>query len=76
KGVASEAEVYAIGPTAFAARLRIGDPARPDFTATRAEVRYRLRGLTFEVVSITLREPLLRASLRGGRFSVGALDPL
>lgn len=76
KGVASEAEVYAIGPTAFAARLRIGDPARPDFTATRAEVRYRLRGLTFEVVSITLREPLLRASLRGGRFSVGALGPL
>jgi len=76
KGIASEAEVYAIGPSAFTARLRIGDPTRPDFTVSRAEVRYRLKGLGFEVVSVTLREPLLRASLRGGRFSVGSLDPL
>lgn len=76
KGVASEAEVYAFGPSTFTARLRIGDRGRPDFTAARAEVRYRVRGFGFEVVSVTLREPVLRASLRGGRLSVGSLDPI
>ncbi len=76
KGVASEAEVYGIGPTSFSARLSIGDPARPDFSAARADVRYRLKGLGVEVLSVTLREPVLRASFRDGRFSVGSLDPL
>ncbi len=76
KGVASEAEVYAIGPSSFSARLRIGDPARPDFQAARADVRYRFRGASVEVLSVTLRQPVLRASLRNGRFSVGSLDPL
>lgn len=76
KGVASEAEVYAIGPSSFAARLRIGDPARPDFQTARADVRYRFKGLGVEVLSVTLREPVLRAAVRGGKLSVGSLDPL
>ncbi|MCR5874251.1 YdbH domain-containing protein [Phenylobacterium sp. J426] len=76
KGIASEAEVYAIGPSSFSARLRVGDPARPDFQAARADVRYRFKGVAVEVLSVTLRRPVLRASLRNGRFSVGALDPL
>lgn len=76
KGIASEAEVYGIGPTSFSARLRVGDPARPDFSAARADVRYRLKGLGVEVLSVTLREPVLRASFQGGRFSIGSLDPL
>ncbi len=76
KGIASEAEVYAIGPASFSARLRIGDPARPDFEADRADVRYRFNGLGVEVLSVSLRRPVLRASLQGGRLSVGELDPL
>jgi len=76
KGVAAEAEVYAIGPSSFSARLRIGDPARPDFQAERVEARYRFTGLGVELQSVTLRRPVLRASLRGGRFSLGELDPL
>ncbi len=76
RGIASEAEVYAVGPTTFAARLRIGDPGAPDFNAERVEVRYRARLSGLEIISVTLTKPVLRASLKGGRFSVGALDPI
>lgn len=76
KGVASEAEVYAIGPTTFTARMRVGDPRHPDFAAERVEVRYRPRLTGIEIVSVTLRKPLLRASYRGGKLGVGALDPI
>lgn len=76
RGVPAEAEVEAFGPGVFRARLRIGDPKRPDFTANRADVRYRFKGLGVEVTSVTLREPVLRASVRGGRLSLGSLDPI
>ena len=76
RGVASEAQVEAIGPTSFVARLRIGDPARPDFTAERMDVRYRPRLFGIEVISVTLRKPVLRANLHAGRLTLGALDPL
>lgn len=76
KGVASDAQVEAIGPSAFTARLRIGDPRNPDFVAERVEVRYRVRITGLEVISVTLRKPVLRAQLRQGQLKVGALDPL
>lgn len=76
RGVAAEAEVEAFGPSVFTARLRIGDPNNPDFAAERAEVRYRARLTGLEVVSLTLKKPVLRAAVRKGRLSVGALDPL
>ena len=76
QGVAARAEVEAFGLTTFTARLSIGDPKAPDFAAERVEVRYHLTpgGLTVETVR--LKRPVLRATLRGGRFSVGSLDPL
>ena len=76
KGVASDAQVEAIGPTTFTARLRIGDPRTPDFLAERVEVRYRPRLRGIEITSVTLKKPVLRASLRGGKLGVGVLDPL
>ena len=76
KGVASDATVEAIGPTVFTARLRIGDPQRPDFLAERVEVRYRPRLSGIEILSVTMRKPVLRASYRGGKLAMGALDPL
>lgn len=76
KGVAAEAQVEAFGPSTFIARLRVGDPANPDFTAERVEVRYRLRLTRLDVVSVTLRRPVLRAQLRRDGLHVGALDPL
>jgi len=76
KGIASDAEVEAIGPTTFTARLRIGDPRNPDFAAERAEVRYRVKLSGLEVISVKLRKPVLRAAVRRGQLSVGSLDPL
>jgi len=76
KGVAADAQVEAIGPTAFTARLRIGDPRNPDFAAERVDVRYRARITGLEVLSVTLRKPVLRAQLRQGQLKMGDLDPL
>jgi hypothetical protein len=76
QGVAAQAQVEAFGPDTFTARLTLGDPRNPDFFAERAEVRYRARLSGVEVVSVTLRKPVLRARLVGGRLSVGSLDPL
>lgn len=76
KGVTADAQVEAIGPNVFIARLRIGDPNSPDFAAERVEVRYKARITGLEVVSVTLRKPVLRAQLRQGQVKVGALDPL
>lgn len=76
KGVAAEAQVESFGPGVFTARLRIGDPNRPDFTAERAEVRFRARITGLEVISVVLRKPVLRAQLRRDGLHAGALDPL
>ncbi|HEY0649660.1 intermembrane phospholipid transport protein YdbH family protein [Phenylobacterium sp.] len=76
KGIPARAEVEAFGPSTFTAKLSIGDPSNPDFTAERAEVRYRTRLTGLEVVSVTLRKPVLRAQLRADGLHVGALDPL
>lgn len=76
KGIPARAKVEAFGPSTFTAKLSIGDPANPDFTAERAEVRYRTRLSGLEVVSVTLKKPVLRAQLRKDGLHVGALDPL
>ncbi|MBU1514099.1 MAG: YdbH domain-containing protein [Alphaproteobacteria bacterium] len=76
KGIPADAQVEAFGPSVFTARLRIGDPKNPDFVAERAEVRYRARITGLDVVSVTLRKPVLRAQLRQDGLHVGALDPL
>lgn len=76
KGIAADAQVEAFGPSVFTARLRIGDPSNPDFVTERAEVRYRARISGLEVVSVTLRKPVLRAQVRQGQLKMGSLDPL
>ena len=76
QGVAARAEVDALGLTTFTARLSIGDPKAPDFAAERVEVRYHLTPAGLTVETVRLKRPVLRATLRGGRFSVGSLDPL
>ncbi|MFC4295658.1 YdbH domain-containing protein [Novosphingobium tardum] len=54
----------------------VGDPARPDLTAERAQVEilYRL-GLP-RIGRITLTKPRLFGTLKGGKLSFGTLDPL
>lgn len=76
RGAPAEAQVEAFGPTTFRARLRIGAPGNPDFAADGVEVRYRLGVGGLQVQSVLLRRPVLRANLREGKLSLGALDPL
>lgn len=54
----------------------VGDPSRPDLTVKRAEVELVYR-LGFPGIGrITLVEPRLFGSYRGGKLSFGSLDPL
>lgn len=76
RGIASETEVQAFGLSGFTGRLRIGDPAHPDFTAEQAEVAYGFRGFGLEVRSVKLTRPVLRGRLHDGKLSMGSLDPL
>ena len=58
------------------AEIVVGDPKRPDLTVKRAEVELVYR-LGFPGIGrITLVEPRLYGSYRGGRLSFGSLDPL
>ena len=75
-GVAATAEVGDIGLGRFKGRVIVGDPKAPDFVAGDADVTYGLRGLGFEVRSVTLHQPIVRARWHAGQLSFGALDPL
>jgi hypothetical protein len=74
KGVPATAQIQAVGPTGVTGSIVIGDPRRPDLTIERAEIGYGLVG--FEIRSVRLVRPVLRARLHGGQLSAGALDPL
>jgi len=74
KGVPAEAQIQAIGPAGVTGSIVIGDPQRPDLTIERAEIGYGLFG--FEVRSVRLVRPIVRARLHDGQLSVGMLDPL
>jgi hypothetical protein len=75
-GVVAAAEVRSFGPGGFRGRLVVGDPNAPDFVAGDAEVSYGFRGLNFEVRTVRLTKPIVRARLHGGKLTLGSLDPL
>src|SRR5690349_13490799 len=54
----------------------VGDPARPDLTVERAEVRIVYRLGTPRIGRITLVNPRLYGRLVNGRVSFGSLDKL
>jgi hypothetical protein len=58
------------------ANLVIGDPARPDLTVRRMVVTLGAGWQGPEVRAVRVEGARLFASLRGGRVSLGALDPL
>lgn len=82
QGIAAEVEVERLELNGFVGRIRIGDPADPDFLAERVEVDYSLTspwsetGFGARPSRIRLVAPSLRATWRDGRFSFGRLDPL
>ncbi len=75
-GVTATAQVGDIGLGAFRGSLVVGDPRAPDFVAGDAVVTYGLKGLGFEVRSVRLIHPVVRARLHNGVLGFGALDPL
>ena len=82
QGVEAEVEIERIELDSLVARVRIGDAADPDITIERVEVDYALgapwskAGLGVTPSRIRLLRPVVRASVRGGKLSVGSLDPV
>ena len=82
RGIPADVEVKRVEMDGFVGRIRIGDPANPDVTVERVEVDYVVGlpwsrgGLGVTPSRIRLVRPVLRASWRDGKLSVGSLDPL
>ena len=82
QGVEADLEVQRVELDGIVARIRIGDPASPDVTIERVEVDYAIGGpwskggVGLTPSRIRLVRPVLRASLRGGKLTLGSLDPL
>jgi Dicarboxylate transport len=82
RGIQADVEVERIEIDGFVGRIRIGDPRNPDVVVERAEVDYAVAlpwsktGLGVTPSRIRLVRPVVRASWKGGKLSLGSLDPL
>ncbi|WAC60438.1 intermembrane phospholipid transport protein YdbH family protein [Brevundimonas sp. SL130] len=82
QGIQSEVEVERIELDGFVGRIRIGDPNNPDLMVERVEVDYAVAlpwsktGMGVSPSRIRLVRPVMRASWKNGKLSLGALDPL
>ncbi|QYF88401.1 YdbH domain-containing protein [Brevundimonas sp. PAMC22021] len=82
QGVPADVEVERIELDGFVGRIRIGDPRDPDVVVERVEVDYAVgapwsqAGLGVTPSRIRLLRPVVRASWRQGKLSLGSLDPL
>ena len=82
RGIQADVDVERIEMDGFVGRVRIGDPRNPDVTVERVEVDYALglpwsrAGLGVTPSRIRLVRPVLRASWKDGKLSLGSLDPL
>ena len=66
-----------VGPlTQVISSVVVGDPARPDFTAERAEIRIAPTLGLPTIGSVRLVRPRLYGTYRGGKLSFGSLDKL
>lgn len=82
RGIEADLQIERLELNGLTARIRVGDPADPDFSVERVEVDYALgmpwspAGLGVSPSRVRLIRPILRASWRDGVFSMGSLDPL
>jgi hypothetical protein len=82
RGIQADVEVEQIELDGFVGRVRIGDPSNPDVTVERVEVDYAVAlpwsetGLGVTPSRIRLVRPVMRASWKTGKLSLGSLDPL
>ena len=77
RGVPATYRIVALGPrTQVIEDLVIGDPARPDLTAKAMVIELGVGWAGPEVRRVRLESARLFATWRGGKASLGALDPL
>lgn len=82
RGVPASVEFRDFELGAFAARLRLGPERDADVTAELAEVRYGFTGFWsgepfgVRITSVVLHRPVIKASLKAGKLSLGSLDPV
>ena len=77
KGVAATYDIVSIAPDRqVIANLVIGDPARPDLTVRRMVIETGVGWAGPELRRVSIEGARVFASLKGGTFSLGALDPL
>lgn len=82
QGVDADMQIERLEMDGLVARVRIGDPSDPDVTVERVEVDYGIGapwskgGLGVTPTRIRLVRPVVRASVRGGKLTLGSLDPL
>lgn len=82
QGIEADVHVERLELDGLVARIRIGDAADPEMIVERVEVDYAIgapwskAGLGLAPTRIRLVRPVVRASLRNGRLTLGSLDPL
>ena len=82
QGIEADMQVDRLELDGLTARVRIGDSADPDVTVERVEVDYALGapwskgGIGLTPTRIRLIRPVVRASVRNGKLTLGSLDPL
>lgn len=82
QGIEADMRVERIELDSLVASVRIGDPTDPDVTVERVEVDYAIGspwskgGLGLTPTRIRLVRPVVRASVRNGKLTLGSLDPL
>ncbi|AQR60844.1 C4-dicarboxylate ABC transporter [Brevundimonas sp. LM2] len=82
RGIEADVTIQRLELTGFVGRVRIGDASNPDVTVERVEVDYALglpwsrQGLGVTPSRIRLVRPVVRASWKAGKLSLGSLDPL
>lgn len=82
QGIEADMQVERVELDGLVASIRIGDPRDPDVIVDRVEVDYALGapwskgGLGVTPSRVRLVRPVVRASFRNGKLSLGSLDPL
>lgn len=82
QGIEADMKVERLELDGLVASVRIGDADDPDVTVERVEVDYAIGapwsrgGLGLRPTRIRLIRPVLRASVRDGKLTLGSLDPL
>ncbi|MDQ3124810.1 MAG: C4-dicarboxylate ABC transporter, partial [Pseudomonadota bacterium] len=82
QGVEADMQVERLELDGLGASVRIGDAADPDVIIERVEVDYAIGapwskgGIGLTPTRIRLVRPVVRASVRDGKLTLGSLDPL